>query len=377
MATIVSNQRRAFGPDFIRAAAIVLVLLSHTFPGGTMFPALGVFRYFAGVLGVEIFFLLSGYLIGGILMADLFAGRLDSFGGTVSFWKRRWFRTLPNYYLFLCFPLVIDWLAGRSLPAGIGNYFWFGQALFSPDPDYFTVVWSLAIEEWFYLLFPLVLFLFSRVSTRRQHVLLATIIIFLVVPVIIRSFISPAIGWDMGIRRVTLPRLDAIGYGVVLAFLKNYYALIWNFLVKIWPAGVLALLGLTVHFCHHNVVSNGFSNDTAWYRALYFNVFSLAIALSFPKAAELSALPGRAAMVCQKLSLWSYSMYLSHVFCITIISIIFNATMASWHRLQSVIEFPFIWLMTIVVSALLYRFFEKPLMDLRDRPMKSLFRRPK
>ena len=68
----ISENRRVFGPDLIRALAIVLVLFAHTMPGGTMFGVVGAVRGFIGLAGVEIFFLLSGYLIGAILMEEFF-----------------------------------------------------------------------------------------------------------------------------------------------------------------------------------------------------------------------------------------------------------------------------------------------------------------
>ncbi|HTV42772.1 MAG TPA: acyltransferase family protein [Candidatus Sulfotelmatobacter sp.] len=122
MESKVSLKERYFGPDLIRALAIVLVLLSHTVPGGTEFPALGVARYYLGLLGVEIFFVLSGFLIGGILIDELYSDRLESISGTVSFWRRRWFRTLPNYYLFLAIIILQERLSSGTFPDA-GKFF--------------------------------------------------------------------------------------------------------------------------------------------------------------------------------------------------------------------------------------------------------------
>jgi peptidoglycan/LPS O-acetylase OafA/YrhL len=98
-----SNNRRNFGLDVLRAAAIMMVLLSH------MAGALNLF----GIYGVELFFVLSGFLIGDILIQT--AARLNRFAfeDLTEFWKRRWFRTLPNYYLFLVLYLV-EWFARYS-----------------------------------------------------------------------------------------------------------------------------------------------------------------------------------------------------------------------------------------------------------------------
>src|SRR5262245_59754368 len=79
--------KRLFGPDLSRAAAILCVVLSHTFPGATTFVSVKETRSVLGFVGVEIFFILSGYLVGGILLKQLFEGTVDSVRGLSGFWK--------------------------------------------------------------------------------------------------------------------------------------------------------------------------------------------------------------------------------------------------------------------------------------------------
>src|SRR6267378_2339840 len=103
------SSHRIAGLDVLRAVAIVLVLAAH-------YPKTG-----AGLLtrvlnfgwsGVDLFFVLSGYLIGGQLFAAQAAGRRVSFAG---FYARRCLRTLPNYYVVLAmYFLVPAWIAGAA-----------------------------------------------------------------------------------------------------------------------------------------------------------------------------------------------------------------------------------------------------------------------
>jgi peptidoglycan/LPS O-acetylase OafA/YrhL len=378
MKTNIPGSGRVFGPDLIRACAISLVLCAHTLPGGTMFPVLGAARYYLGLLGVEIFFLLSGFLIGGILMEELFSGRLDSIGGTTSFWKRRWFRTLPNYYLFLLLTLLMErWTAGQ-FPQNGGKFFWFGQAFFYPDPDFFAGAWSLAIEEWFYLLFPLVLFAFAKLFNQRQSALVFTIAFFLVVPALWRAFLPAEVNWDAGIRRITLPRLDAISYGVLLALAKNYYVSAWKFLTKLWPLGVIAVCGFFAQFCHHVIAHGYFTSDSIFYRVFYFCLLSLSLLLVFPKIAGLME-PGERwswwKTAVQKMSLWSYSIYLCHPIVIGLIDMTLKHFGVS-HIREHIYRLVFSWLICLPLSGLIYMLYEKPLMNLRDRPLKSILQRP-
>ena len=92
------SANRVFGLDVMRALAIVWVVLVHSnymlwehWPG---FPGLPF------VDGVGLFFVLSGYLVGGILLRYATTGSPSTWR-LLDFWQRRWMRTLPNYYLFL------------------------------------------------------------------------------------------------------------------------------------------------------------------------------------------------------------------------------------------------------------------------------------
>ena len=369
----VPGKERFFGPDVIRALAIVLVLTSHTIPGGTEFPVLGVVRYYMGLLGVEIFFVLSGFLIGGILIEELYSDRLDSMSGTVSFWKRRWFRTLPNFYLFLVIIMLQERLSSGTFPDA-RRFFWFGQALLYPDPNFFTASWSLAIEEWFYLLFPMTLFLFAK-FLKKRHALLAVAVAFIVTPAILRFFLPATWGWDDGLRRITLPRLDTIAYGVILAFAKREYLGIWRFLTKLWPVGLVAVLGVSGIFCDH-VVHYGLPLcDSIFYRVFYFCVLSSCLMVAFPGIVDLTEPAGWWKVIIQKLSLWSYSIYLSQTVVIGVVDAVLKRLGVGYFHAH-IDRFILTWLVCIPLSALIYKVYEKPLMKLRDKPLKSILPRP-
>ena len=89
----MSTSKRNFGLDLVRAIAILLVLITHI---GLKSDYVGGLEI--GNLGVEFFFVLSGFLIGGILIKDFSNGGVN-IPVIANFWIRRWFRTLPVYYL--------------------------------------------------------------------------------------------------------------------------------------------------------------------------------------------------------------------------------------------------------------------------------------
>src|ERR1700730_16180708 len=98
---------RVFGLDLLRAAAIMSVICAHGFV--VLYPhlvgVLGIFGH-GGFYGVELFFVLSGFLIGQILIRQ--GPALDRAANVAVFYVRRWFRTLPLFFLFLAINVWLE-----------------------------------------------------------------------------------------------------------------------------------------------------------------------------------------------------------------------------------------------------------------------------
>ena len=135
----------------MRATAIVFVLASHcgdTFAGwlGGRAPE---WLSVSGFFGVELFFVLSGFLIGRLLLGII--AEPPSLRAWGVFMARRWMRTLPIYLLWIA-VLAVIW-PPRPWDQVL-RYATLTQNLAWPMPSgWFGVSWSLTVEEWFYLLF--------------------------------------------------------------------------------------------------------------------------------------------------------------------------------------------------------------------------------
>lgn len=154
--------------DGLRALAILPVLATH-FRGGVVMPLLQPLIA-SGWMGVDLFFVLSGYLITGILVDSVGAPRYYG-----KFIFRRTVRIFPLYYIALAFMIglwlfhglpLLEWDSPAWFLVYLGNI---PMALYNAVPrvEFMSVLWSLQVEEQFYLLFPFVVSALSRVQLRR------------------------------------------------------------------------------------------------------------------------------------------------------------------------------------------------------------------
>ena len=245
----IDYKNRIFGLDVVRALAIVLVLASHStllvFPNDTNF-ILTIIRFF-GAIGVDLFFVLSGYLIGTIILKQLKEGK-TTFKDFVYFWIRRWFRTLPNYVLILLLNILLFYLLHKTIIKGIGFYFAFLQNFYNPHPDFFTEAWSLSIEEYAYIIGPFLLFLLIKTFKNSNHgklFLIVTAIVILLAAFFryySHTYNVPSQGylWSKEIRKVVIYRIDSIYYG----FLAGFIGILIRVANPAYPEGIM--LGILI-----------------------------------------------------------------------------------------------------------------------------------
>lgn len=173
-ASAVSSTRdRLPGLDGVRALAIVLVLAYHLFPG--LAPG--------GFVGVDVFLVVSGYLITALLLAEHERSGSIALG---RFWRRRARRLLPALGAVIGVSVAAAALIGGDVLVGIGWQL-LGAATFSSNwlaiaqgssyleqtsPELLRHAWSLAVEEQFYLLWPLALLALLLLPRRRWRVLI-------------------------------------------------------------------------------------------------------------------------------------------------------------------------------------------------------------
>lgn len=355
------NSSRIYGLDVFRAYAIMVVLIAH----GRIIAVnlLDEIPFIPWIDGVELFFVLSGFLIGQIILRTLDEAR-PTIGSLFHFWKRRWIRTLPNYYLLLGVNLLLVYFA--ILPNDLSNFNWgfllFIHNFFDATFNFFWESWSLSIEEWFYLLFPILLWpLVGLMYNSRKQIILASIILLLLFPLLYRISISniptPSFyEWDVYFRKAVITRLDAVIYGVLAAYIKFYYHPLW---VKY--KNVFFVIGFGI--CMLNIyIPKSLSEFYA--KTFSFCVTSFGGALLLAKADSLSKarfpLLGKSITHISKIS---YSMYLTNLLVVQLIANYFPLE-TKW---QQSIAYSLFWIGTLLLSTLIYYGFERPILKWRDR----------
>ncbi len=354
----MNNASRNFGLDLYRCAAIFLVLWLH----GSFLLKGTVLASLAAVSlpdGVDLFFVLSGYLIGGILLRTASSG---TFGSVQlrKFWIRRWFKTLPLYYLVLILNIVVvkSGIIHEDISKINWKYWLFMQNFAWSGAGFFWESWSLPVEEWFYLLSPLMIMAFLRMTDLRRSFLLVTLLL-LILPMLYRFSLPAApddFTFDELYRKTVLSRMDSIAWGLLAAWLAFYFPAKWKayrFHALILSLLMFALLRWDV-LQHHELFRRVFS----------FTALSAACALLLPWVEQIrkgSVAWVRAASLFSRMS---YAMYLVNL---ALVAEVIRDNFMPASGAGSLGLWLFYWLAVMVLSFVLYRGFEKPVMELREK----------
>ena len=145
-----ATKRRIFGLDLLRVFAVIAVIVAHA-----GYSKIYGIKY--GYVAIESFFVMSGFLIGEMLIREFKGG--FTFSDLKIFWVKRWFRTLPLYYAILLLKFIF--LNPDEIGANVLYYVFFLQNNFY-GVEFFAVSWTLVLEEWFYIIMPLIIFLFFK-----------------------------------------------------------------------------------------------------------------------------------------------------------------------------------------------------------------------
>lgn len=365
--------KRIYGLDILRAYAVCLVLYVHTRQYLSQ-SVQNIIHYFI-CDGVTVFFTLSGFLIGNILIKTFEKNKLNK-STLINFWLNRWMRTLPLYYFILIISILL--YDNTVTFSYIIKYIFFLQNVKIMIWDYFySVSWSLSVEEWFYLLIPILLCIiaiFTRVKVKYSCLIVIVFVVLAVNTIRLHRYfdlvynegIDP--NWylftDWYFRTPVITRLDSVMYGLLGAYFYSYYSTIWADQKKIKMVLGLVLIFLSSYLFKFILNSSTF--------LIYSNVFifmiqGIGVMLLLPFFQSIQQGKGYIYKIVTTISLISYSIYLVHPLVIEYLI----KPIGKEISLSNEFQFILIWIVTILISFFTYKYIEKPGIDLRKLFLKK------
>ena len=351
------------GLDLLRAIAIVWVMLFHSFLVGGLGESYSwLSRY--GWMGVDLFFVLSGFLIGSQVLAPLARGERLSFR---DFYLRRAFRILPAFWVVLALYLL--WPGFREAP-GMEPWWKFAGFFVNLSIDYannaaFSHAWSLCVEEHFYLLFPLLAWGLMRRPSVLKFAAVCVAVLLLGIGLrtgvwLHETAVDPPRPWFVeDIYYPPWSRLDGLLSGVMLAVWKVFRPGSWQ-RVQHHANGVL-LVGLAVMALSFWLFRDRvglLANSIGW------PVLSLGLALLvFAGAGSRSVIARWRVPGAAWLAAISYSLYLVH-------KAVFHLVETTWGPAlegRGLVAFCVYAAASVLAGAALYYAVERPFLRLRER----------
>jgi peptidoglycan/LPS O-acetylase OafA/YrhL len=369
--------RRNYALDLLRGVAVLLVLALHTpvpdswnSAGGVLGAAVVVRNL--GWAGVDLFFVLSGFLISGLLFVELQqSGKLE----VSRFWMRRGMKIWPSYFaaygIMFLLTLTLQtamlgfpfWdTAHDSSIAAIPNVL-FVQNYVWPETRWFAS-WSLAIEEHFYLVLPLVL---AGIAMLRPQWHGRSIVAFCIaacvgVP-IMRHFACGGADQDELLMQTHL-RADALCFGVLLGYVHHHHRQRFLAAARFWPLYVIATIA-ALALVHYYPRTDTWLGGTFGFTALYLAFGGLVVlAAAYPHAGRSSRLLGWITTI----GVYSYTIYV--VQAITRVGPGFKTaqrTADSLAGMELPVEGTIFVATTILGGVLLSHLVERPCLKIRER----------
>ena len=261
--------RRLPGLDLLRAVAILFVMFYHAQLFDLVSDANPVATF--GWMGVDLFFALSGFLIGGQLFRPIARQEPEHFG---LFYARRLFRTLPPYLVVVAFYFTVPIFRERTAIQPLWQFLTFAENLFIDlsHAKAFSHVWSLCVEEHFYIVAPIIVWLLARRPAAWKVIAVCGAV--LLGGMALRGYIwmhdlapiqhvtggpgSFYRGWQERIYYPTWTRLDGLLDGVVVAMIKAFRPMLWERLMRranlVMGAGLAAVAIAIALFVHQRAL---------------------------------------------------------------------------------------------------------------------------
>jgi peptidoglycan/LPS O-acetylase OafA/YrhL len=348
----MGNQRPSYiaSLDGLRGLSIILVFMAH----------IGFENIVPGGLGVTIFFFISGYIITKILIDEV---SVTTQVNLKAFYIRRLLRLYPPLLLMIVFFFLFLFATNNivDLHEIVACIFYYENYYFFTHPatssNVCKILWSLAVEEHFYIIFP---FLFT-LSFKNPRILLLVLLILAIIPLILRCLGTVWYSYSADVTErycytLSHTRFDSIIYGCISSVLlfgirsASYIKALSN--KTIFIVALIAMIGCLVF------------RDILFRNTVRYTLQGLSLSILIPAIINTPLYPkiksffsGKVIVIIGK---FSYSIYLMHMIAITAVSQI-SGIGKSWLFYLTILA------LTVVLSSFSYLTVEKLAFKLRSR----------
>ena len=351
--------------DGIRGIAILMVLLGHSVGSLPAFIQTSfIYQVISnGHTGVLIFFVISGYLITKLLISE------RERNGDISiknFYLRRFFRIFPILYIYVGTVVILKNTVAPALFSDYKSvlfallYFWnykhliVGTSYHESNPGYwyFGHLWSLSMEEQFYLLFPLA---FKKININLLKKLIIITVAIMPVVRVMTYFFMPNSRGQIGMMLHTGG--DSILVGCLFAILEKSNAFI-AYMYRLWNTRIVVILCFLFVFVIDLFLTHTFAGAYAITVGMTINNFVIAFLLLWCVYTSSAVSTFLNSKILKQIGLISYSLYIWQ-----------QLVLGSTYR----ISFPLNVAMVFSIGFISYYFVEKPILKLKNRfePMRK------
>jgi peptidoglycan/LPS O-acetylase OafA/YrhL len=345
--------------DGLRGLAILLVFLFHYFKNSVVGHSVGLSIALAPLRlswsGVDLFFVISGYLIAG----NLFSFK-ESANYYRTFYLRRFCRILPLYYLWLLIFVILLPLAPNALTGTFNvsiplwSYVAFCQNILMTirktlGSQWLFITWSLAVEEQFYLILPILI----RRTTRRA---LVALLLFALISAPVTRVLFLMRGYAAGSLAILICRADALSLGVLIALMAPYHNRIRQRRPLFYLSFAILWLG-TIYFAFGRYGVPIIAIRGTWLALFYANILILSIVS--PGPIERLVFGNRLLI---RLGTISYAVYLFHEGIRCLLHWLFLGSTAEVYDWYTFCITLLSAVITIILAELSWRYFERPIL---------------
>jgi peptidoglycan/LPS O-acetylase OafA/YrhL len=358
-----ARKQRLVGLDVLRLLAILLVLGRHMSLAPDTWPSMS--RAFiatwqrGGWVGVDLFFVLSGFLVSGLLFTEYKSrGRLS----VARFYMRRGWKIYPPFFVMIAVTVMAALIQGRAIQGlQLASELTFLQSYF---PGMWAHTWSLAVEEHFYLLLPMALLLTLRMNRKAEMPLepVFTIALCVAVAALALRFITWYLDPRFSLLENTFAshlRLDSLFFGVAISYAYHFHTDKFESLRSWrWPLMLGGFLLLSPPFVFP-------LESTPFIYTVGFTVFYLGSGMLMVGVLLSDTPRNRVWRLAAAIGAYSYSIYLWHLYVastgLRLVERVAGAPLGYGAAAATYV------VGAIVVGAIMARIVEIPTLKLRDR----------